>query len=238
MLARVRSLFRNLRHRDGVDRDLDHEVRAVFDILVDEKIKTGLSLEQARRAATIELGREAAITQRVREERAGSSIDAIVKDVRYGARMLRANPGFTFVVVLSLAAGIGANSAIFAIANAMLLKTMPIPEPDHVFVARFQSRLPMQHRVSYPFFEALRAGFPTANGLAGMSRVSRMRMPSNGGNVQSAAVQLVTGEFFGVLRLTPQLGRPLTPDDDRTISSHPVTVISDAFWRRQFNAAP
>jgi predicted permease len=238
MLARVKSIWRNLRHRHGVDRDLDREVRAVFDILVDEKLKTGLSLEQARRAATIELGREHAITQRVREERAGSALDAIAKDVRYGARMLRSNPGFTFVVVLSLAAGIGANSAIFSIANAMLLKTMPIPQPEHVYVARYQSRLPISQRESYPLFEQLRAGFPARDGLAAMSRVARMRLSNTDGATQGANVQLVSGEWFGVLQLKPQLGRLLTTDDNRTLGAHPVTVISDAFWRRRFNHAP
>src|SRR5688572_1372038 len=168
MLARLRSLWRNLVQRDRVDRDLDDEVRAVFDILVDEKIKSGLSLEQARRAATIELGREAAITQQVRETRAGASLDAVVKDIQYGARMLRANPGFTLVVVLSLAAGIGANSAIFSIANAMLLRALPVPEPEHVYVARFESRVPALQRVSYPSFERLREGFTTPSGLAAM----------------------------------------------------------------------
>jgi predicted permease len=237
MLARVKSIWRNLRDRDRADRDLDSEVRAVFDILVDEKIKTGLSLEQARRAATIELGRIDAIKQRVREERAGSTLDAIAKDVRYGARMLRANPGFTLVVVLSLAAGIGANSAIFSIANAMLLKTMPIPEPDHVYVARFQSRVPITQRESYPMFEHLRAGFPVPDGLAAMSRVTRVRLASTGGDPQGANVQLVSGEWFGVLRLKPQLGRLLTADDNRTMGGHPVAVISDAFWRRRFNNA-
>ena len=73
--------------------------------------------------------------------------------------------------MLSLAAGIGANSAIFSIANAMLLKTLPIPEPEQVHIARFASRLPITQRVSYPFFEQLRAGFPTPDGLAAMSRV-------------------------------------------------------------------
>ena len=90
--------------------------------------------------------------------------------------MLRANPGFTFVVVLSLAAGIGANSAIFSIANAMLLKSLPIPEPEQVHIARFVSRLPITQRVSYPFFDQLRAGFPTPDGLAAMSRVARARL--------------------------------------------------------------
>jgi predicted permease len=239
MLNRLRSAWRNLQQRDRVDRELDSEVRAVFDLLVDEKVKSGLSVEQARRAATLELGRVDAVTQQVREQRAGASIDALVQDVRYGARMLRANPGLTFVVVLSLAAGIGANSAIFSIANAMLLKGLPVVEPEHVYVARFQSRLPIVvQRVSYPFFEQMRAGFPTPNGLAAISRVGRMRLPSDGGEPQSVLVQLVTGEFFGVLRVAPQLGRMLTPDDNRTLGAHPVTVISDAFWRRRFAAAP
>jgi predicted permease len=236
MLARLRSLWRNLRHRGRVDDDLDREVRAVFDLLVDEKTRAGMSLEQARRAATIELGREASISQQVREARAGATVDAILKDIRYGARMLRANPGFTLVVVLSLAAGIGANSAIFSIANAMLLKTMPIADPDHVYIVRYQSRLPVTQRVSYPFFEQLRGGFPAPDGLAATSRVSRMRLPSDG-EPQSASVQLVTGEFFGVLQVAPQLGRVLTPDDNRTLGGHPVAVISDAFWRRRFAAA-
>ena len=75
-----------------------------------------------------------------------------------------------------------------------------MPEPDHVYIVRYQSRLPITQRVSYPFFEQLRAGFPTPDGLAAMSRVARMRLASDGGEPQSAIVQLVTGEFFGVLR--------------------------------------
>ena len=236
MWTRLRSLWRNLWHRDRVDRELDSEVGAVFDILVDEKIKSGLSLEQARRAATLELGRVHSITQQVREERAGATIHAIGKDIRYGARMLRANPGFTLVVVLSLAAGIGANSAIFSIADAMLLRTVPVPEPEHLYVARYESRIPVAQRVSYPFFEQLRAGFPRTDGLATMSRVARMRLMTTGSEPQSASVQLVSGEFFGVLRLTPQIGRLLTVEDNRTLGDHSVTVISDSFWHRHFNA--
>jgi predicted permease len=238
ILPRLRSLVRNLLHRDRVDRDLDHEVRAMFDLLVDEKLKAGLSPEQARRAATLELGRVDSITQQVREERTGASVDAVIKDVRYGARMLRANPGFTLVVVLSLAAGIGANSAIFSVANALIFRTLPVPEPEHLYAARYQSRLPAQPRISYPFFEQLRAGFPDQQGLAVMSRVSRMRAQVASGEPDAASVQLVSGEFFKVLQLAPQLGRLLTPDDNRNMGGHPVAVISDSYWRRKFAASP
>ena len=238
MLARLQSLWRNLWNRDRVDRDLDDEVRAVFDILVDEKIKAGLSLEQARRAATIELGREASITQQVRESRTGASLDAVIKDVRYGARMLRANPGFTLVVVLSLAAGIGANSAIFSVANAVLFRTLPVPQPHQLHTTRYQSRLSVSQRVSYPFFEKLRAGFAVADGLAAMSRVQSMRMSLGAEQPQAARGQLVSGEYFTVLRLRPQLGRLFTRDDNREMGKHPVAVISDAFWRQRFNASP
>lgn len=237
MLSRLRSLWRNLSRRDHVDRDLDDEVRAVFDILVDEKIRDGLTPAAARRAATIELGRVDSITQQVRETRAGASVDALLTDVRYGARMLRANPGFTLVVVLSLAAGIGANSALFSVANALLFRALPVPQPEQLHAVRFQSRLPIAPRFSYPFFEQLRNGFPTPDGVAAMSRVTNARLQTGSGEPESASLQLISGEFFTVLRLTPQLGRFLSRDDNRTMGAHPVAVISDDFWRRRFNGA-
>lgn len=237
MLTRFRSLWRNLRHRDVVDGDLESEVRAVFDLLVDEKVRTGWSLEQARRAATLELGRVDSITQRVKEERSGATLDAVAKDIRYGARMLRANPGFTLVVVLSLAAGIGANAAIFSVANALLFRTLPVAQPEQLHTVRYQSRLPVAQRASYPFFDQLRAGFPDPQGLAAMSRVAAVRMQMASSDPETARLQLVSGEFFGVLEIAPQLGRLLSPDDNRTVGGHPVAVISDSFWRRRFGGA-
>ena len=234
ILSRLRSIWRNLWHADRVDGDLDREVHAMFDLLVDEKIRAGLSVEQARRAATLELGRVASVTQQVREQRSGATLDAVIKDVRYGARMLRANPGFTLVVVLSLAAGIGANSAIFSVANALLFRTLPVPDVEHLYTVRIESRTPVATLFSYPLFEELRAALPDARGLAAMSRVARMRAQQPGGDRESANVQLVSGEYFGVLGLQPTVGRLLSPDDNRTISAHPVVVISEPYWRRRF----
>ena len=211
------SLWRNLRHRDRVDRDLDDEVRAVFDLLVDEKIKAGLSLEQARRAATIELGREASITQQVREERAGASLDAVVKDVRYGARMLRANPGFTLVVVLSLAVGIGANSAMFSVANALLLRTLPVPEPEQlhhgalpVAARRWRRASPIRSSNSCA------PASPTPDGLAAMSRVSRMRMqqPRRRG-LKPPTCSSSPASISACSVCSRTLGRLLSPEDNR-----------------------
>lgn len=234
MLARLRSLWRNLWHHDRVDRDLDHEVHAVFDMLVDEKIAAGQTPEQARRSATLELGRVHSITQQVREERTGATIDALMKDVRYGVRMLRANPGFTTVVVVSLALGIGANSAVFSVANALMLRSLNVPQPDELFAPRRAGEA-VESLFSYPAFAELRDAVPTA-GLAAMSRVMRVQARSDGG-ASAANMQLVSGEFFDVLRLTTSQGRLFTRDDNRTVGAHPVAVVSEAFWQRRLGGA-
>jgi predicted permease len=233
-MSRLSTLWRNLVHRDVVDRELDEEMRAMFDLLVDEKMQAGMPAEQARRAAKLELGGVEPVKQHVREERSGAYLEAFAKDVRYGLRMLRRNVGFTLVVVLSLAAGIGANSAIFSVANALLLRTLPVPDVGSLYAIRYQSRLPVAARYSYPFFERMRDGFTDKPSIAAMSRVARMRTYINeGGEPESTAAQLVSGEFFSALQLRPRLGRLLTVDDNRTLSGHPVVVVSDAFWHRR-----
>src|SRR5438128_2308183 len=158
-MPRLSSLWRNLVHRDLVDRDLDAEMRAMFNLLVEEKVQAGMAPDQARRAAKLEFGSVESVKQQVRDERAGAYAEALFKDVRYGLRMLRRNPGFTVVVVLSLAAGIGANSTIFSVANALMLRSLPVPAPDRLYAVRYESRLPVPARYSYPFFEQLRNGF-------------------------------------------------------------------------------
>ncbi|HEX7284315.1 MAG TPA: ABC transporter permease, partial [Vicinamibacterales bacterium] len=235
MLDRLSSLWRNLRHRDRVDRELDDEVRAVFDILVDEKIKAGMTRDQARRAATLELGRVDALTQQVREERTGAWLDALIRDARYGARLLRANPGFTAVVVLSLAIGIGANSALFSVANALLLQSLPVPDPGTLHSARFEAPVPVPQQISYPFFEEVRAATPGR--VAAISRIMRVQSRA-GADTSMVNMQLVSGEFFDTLQLRPAVGRLFTADDNRTVGAHSVAVIANDFWHRRFSGDP
>src|SRR5437870_1919712 len=124
-MSRLRTLWRNLVHRDRVERDLDDEVGGMFDLLVEEKRRRGLSREEARRAATIEMGQVEVTKARVRDARPGAFVDGIVQDARYGARVLRRNPIFTVTAALSLAIGIGATTTIFTVANALLLRAAP-----------------------------------------------------------------------------------------------------------------
>src|SRR6267142_2539345 len=122
MFSRLRSLWRNLVHRTRVDRDLAEELRAGVELLVDEKRRTGLAPEAARRAATIELGRIEVTKERVRDARAGAFWDAFVQDVRYGARLLGRNPIFTLTASLSVAICLAANTTVFTLANRLLFR--------------------------------------------------------------------------------------------------------------------
>ena len=237
-IARLSSLWRNLVHRDRVDRELDDELGAMVALLVEEKIREGLTPEQARRAARLALGGVDPVKQQVREERSGALVDTVLKDTRYAFRMLRANPGFTLVVVLSLAAGIGANSAMFSVANALVWRALPVASPEQLHIVHLRARLPVAQRFSYPLFEELQKAFPEGHRLAAMSRVARVRTQIGEAEPEVGAIQLVSGDYFSVFGAHASIGRLLLPEDNRIVGGHPVAVISDSLWRRRFDRSP
>ena len=165
-----------------------------------------------------------------------------LKDVRFGARLLRRSPGFTFTAVMSLALGIGGATAVFSLVNAIVLRTLPVPDPQQLYVAQVE-RAGRDHGeiLSGPTFLRLRdeaaargnAELFATTGPAGMNlQMAGSPSPSRG------TVELVSGEYFTVLRQQPQAGRLLTPADNTTVDGHPVAVVSDSYWRRSLNAAP
>jgi predicted permease len=233
----MRKMFLSMFRRTRSERELDEELRSYFESLVDEKIAAGLTTEEALRAAKIELGGMEQVKEQVRDIRPGAWLDGFLQDLRYALRGLLSHPGFSAVIVISLALGIGANSALFSVFNAVLLRTLPVPHPEQLFalgVADSSFRRP--DGFSYPLFQRMRSVTPT--GLAAMTRVARMHGAIDGDKeAEEQFVQLVSGDYFAVLGLSPALGRMLGPDDHRA-DAQQVAVISYGLWERQFGGSP
>jgi len=130
--ARFASLLRNLVHKQRVDRELEEELGTAVELLVEEKVRSGMPADAARRAARLELGSVESLKGQVQEARAGARVDALFQDVRYALRSLVRAPGFTAVVVVTLALGIGANTAIFSVVRGILFEPLPFRAPDRL----------------------------------------------------------------------------------------------------------
>lgn len=232
MRSRIRSLWRNLVHRNRVDRDLDDEVRGTFEMLVEEKVRAGATPAGARREATLQLGRIDSITQQVREERAGAFWAAFLQDVRFAVRLLVRSPVFTVFAAASLALGIGATGAIFSLFDGIVLRQLPVPDPDRLVVASFGGAGGrFNYSMPYPHFEQIRARNTTLDGLFAMYPFGRVTVAVRG-EPDIAQGIYVTGDYYRSLRLIPSAGRLLGPADDRR--GQTVAVLNHSYWQRRF----
>jgi predicted permease len=222
MAARIRALFR----AGDDDRDFGLELESHLSMLTEDKIRSGMTAEEARRKARLELGGLAQLQQAHRDIRLFPFVDTLWQDARYGLKMLRRNPGFTFVAVLTLALGIGATTAIFTVVNAVLLRPLPYRDPDRlVLVPNARGHDFLRWRDQSKAFESMAAfNFGTAD-LTGSGEPERL------------AVATVSTELFATLGVAPALGRAFTPEEDRE-GGEPVVVLSDSLWRRRFGSDP
>src|SRR6266498_1775725 len=163
----------------------------------------------------------------------------IYYDLRYALRMLRKKPGFTLVAVLTLALGIGANAALFSLTDAVLLQTLPVTDPDRLTaISSYAPSLgpDVNTSFSYPMYHDLRDKNEVFSGV--LARGGAQMNISYEGQNERVRADLVSGNYFQVLGVSPWAGRLLTQDDDRTPGAHPVAVISYRFWERRFGKDP
>jgi predicted permease len=218
------------------DDRLREELEAHVAMQAAEYTRAGASAENARRQALIDVGPRESIRASYRDEQRLPSLDDLAQDVRYTLRQLRKAPLFTLAATMSLALGIGANTAVFTVAERVLLRPLPVVHPHElVYVTDARVLTQSSPRFSYPFFMALRDN----NILAGVT--ARFALPLNAmvdGQVLRTSGELVSGSYFSVLGAGTEIGRPLTLEDDATPGAHPVVVISDRLWRRTFASEP
>ncbi len=174
-------------------------------------------------------------------------LDDLGRDLHLGLRLLRRSPVFAAAAIVSLGLGIGANTAIATLVDAVLLRPLPVPAAGQIYVAEVARPQGPTPRFSYPLFTAARERLAGRAELCAITSLARfqLKVPGSGGDPadesgagESGRGELASGSCFEVLRQRPQIGRLLTPADDRALGAHPVAVISDSYWRRRFGRSP
>jgi predicted permease len=230
---RLRSLFR----WGQADQELDDELSDHLERKTEEYVAKGMAPEEARRRARLDLGGIEQTKEKCRDARGVNWIQDLIQDLRYGLRMLRKSPGFTAVAIVTLALGIGANTAIFSIVNAVLLRPLPFPEPDRlVRIAFNEPGLGLRDvPFSVPELDDLRN---RAGVFKDVSTIASASENLTGADHPERLEFMVTHpNYFSMLGATPQIGR-LFGSQDFALGFAPVAVISDGLWRRSYGADP
>jgi len=230
---RLRSLFR----RTDADQELDEELRDHVRRKTEQYVANGMAFGEARRVALLEMGGIEQTKEKCRETRRVNWIHDFVQDLRYGFRMLRQSPGFTAVAIVTLSLGIGANTAIFSIVDAVLLQTFPYPDPDElVLIFDVPSDQPdAVSGISYRDFTLCREQNRVFSEMAGNSFHDLTLTGAGEPSILNTAD--VTPQIFALLRANPLVGRTLLPEDGKQGAAS-VALISENLWHSRFGSSP
>jgi predicted permease len=225
--------WHRLVHRRRHEEQLEKELRHHLDLHSSDLMDQGYSPEEARRQAHLALGGIEQVKEKCRDARGTRWMEELLQDLRFGVRTLLKNPSFTLVVAATLALGIGANTAIFGLVNALLLRPLPVVKApgELVLLVRGDGQ---GSTLSYPDFSELRERNQVLSDLALYTHVPI----SFGNNVGSEVVlgAMVSGNYFDVLGIKLSFGRTFLPEEDRTPGAHPVVVLNHSFWQSRFNS--
>ena len=212
------------------NQELYEEIQAHLAMAARDRIDRGEEPRTAERAARVEFGNRALIQETTREMWGWTSLDQLLQDARYAVRGMRRSPAFTTVAVLSLALGIGANAAIFTLIDALMLRWLPVREPQALLQVKFSGPI---DSLSYPIVRLLADQKEVFSDVAGFSGWNFN--VSSAGSISRVPGAIVTGGYYETLGLNPVAGRLLTPEDDQP-GAPLATVISYGYWRRQFGS--
>jgi putative ABC transport system permease protein len=224
---RLHSWMRATLHRSRMESEMDSELRFHIEAYAEDLVRTGVLRQEAMRRARLEFGGIDRAKEECREARGANIMETLLQDLRYGARMLRKNPGFTAVAVLTLALGIGANTAIFSLVNGILLRPLPFATP--------QSLVSITGTYPKGAFVAMREEMQSFDAAAYFEG-HEFNLTGRGEPLRLSGV-LVSAEFFSVLGVRPELGHPFYPGDDKAGHDNYV-VLSHALWQQRFASDP
>ncbi len=233
----IRQRFLALFRRGRLDRELSEEIGAHLAMQEEEFRQQGMDPASARAAARRTFGGVAQTEEAYRDRRGIPWLEIAAKDIRYALRGLRRSPGFTAAAVISLALGIGANTAIFSLFHALMLRMLPVARPDEL-VSLYRTGGWGKGYSSYPLYLELAKRSDLFNGVLARTGVAKVRYTPPGGRPQFTQREFVSGNYFSVLGVAPALGRLFTDDDNRVPQGHPLAVLSYDFWKNRFGADP
>jgi len=236
MVRRLRTRLASLLRRDRYERELDAELRFHIDMLTEQNVRGGLSPRAAREAALKTFGGVDRVKDDVRDTWLSRLVETFTQDLRYGVRNLRRNPGFAAIVVITMALGIGANTAIFSVVNGVLLRPLPYKEGDRLVVLHQQQPLAGRDDIGFSYQEIL--DYRRTQSLEGVVEFHNMYFILLGrAEPQRVATGVVSANFFDLLGVKPMFGRTFVDADDRP-GAPAVLVLSHAYWKSAFGGDP
>jgi predicted permease len=243
---RLRALF----FRRRMDEELQEELQFHIDMQARKNQRNEADTVEATRQARLQFGSVVRAAEECRDERGISSIEIVARDLRFALRILRKSPGFAAVTILTLALGIGANTAIFSVLNSVLLSSLPVRDPQQLVFLTHPDEQGLEigfgdgnrDFVTYPEFQQLERNNQVFSGLLAASNFTKriaVELPTadSAANGAPAQISLIGGSYFSVLGVIPILGRAFGPEVDRARDASPIAVISYAFWQDRFGGA-
>ena len=251
LIERIRAYFAT----STLDRDFDHEMEEHLALLTEEYQRRGLSAAEAQRAARVHFGGGSQLSEAHREARGLPLLDTFLQDVRYAIRALRRNPAFTMIAVLTLALGIGVNTAAFSLYNAVVLRPLRAADPERVVQLAHKGRNVSFSYPEYAYYRNYNRSFSalaamtnqvfSLSGIAaaaherdgGITSAAGLEFPKNVGAAEPVTATVVSGNYFQLLGVPASFGRTILPEEDSP-TAQPVAMLSENFWERRFLRDP